>query len=199
MMKVISAVLFAAFAFASPVFADKIALAEISNFFNGFRTAEAEFTQINGDGSKSTGTLYIHRPGRARFEYDPPEGALVMAGGGQVAIFDPKSNSNPEQYPLRRTPLSIILARKVDFSREKMVVAHEAKGETTIVTAQDPKNPEYGTIQLVFTGNPVKLQQWVITNGSGDQTKVVLGDLRTGTKLSSFLFNITHEVERWRN
>ncbi len=46
--------------------------------------------------------LYIKRPGRARFEYAPPDeepGAWQAAGS--VAIFDAKSNQPPEQYPLR--------------------------------------------------------------------------------------------------
>ena len=182
---------------ASPVLAEKVSLSSISKYFNNFRTAEAKFTQINSDGTIGTGQLYIHRPGRVRFEYDPPDKSLVMAGGGQVAIFDPKSNSNPEQYPLKRTPLSIILAKKVDFGRDKMVVAHTSDGTTTKVTAQDPENPQYGNIQLVFTGSPVELRQWIITNGSGDQTTVILGELEKGKKLSSFLFNVTHEAANW--
>lgn len=180
-----------------PALAQKVSLGAISKYFNAFKTAEAKFTQINGDGSISTGKLYIHRPGRMRFEYDPPDKSLVIAGGGQVGIFDPKSNSNPEQYPLKRTPLSIILARRVDLGRDKMVVGHTTDGTTTTVTAQDPEHPEYGNIKLVFTGSPVELRQWVITNDAGDQTTVILGELTKGKQLSSFLFNITHEAGKW--
>lgn len=197
MKQLISATAIAVFTTALPAFAAKIPLEQISAYFNSFRTAEANFTQINGDGSKSTGKLYIKRPGRVRFEYDGKNKSLVMAGGGKVAIFDAKSNSNPEEYPLRRTPLSIILARNVDLGKAKMVVAHTGDANATTVTAQDPENPEYGSIDLTFSGNPVKLTQWVIDNGSGDLTTVVLGDLKTGVELSTFLFNIIYEAEKW--
>ena len=72
--------------------ADKLSLNAISAYLNGIATAKTDFTQVNDDGSLSTGTLYLKRPGRVRFEYNPPEKLLVMAGGGQVAIFDGKSN-----------------------------------------------------------------------------------------------------------
>lgn len=173
-----------------------IPLAEISRYINSLTRAKAEFTQLNADGSISTGTLYLHRPGRARFEYDPPEQALVIAGGGTVAIFDRKSNQPPEQYPLRRTPLSVILARDVDLSRAGMVTGHRAEGNTTIVTAQDPESPEAGAIRLVFTANPVELRQWVIVGQDGSETTVVLGELLRDVELTSFLFNIPLEVDR---
>ena len=126
---------------AAPALAEKLPLSAISRYLNGMQTAQAPFTQINDDGSLSTGTLYIKRPGRVRFEYDPPEKAVVVAGGGAVVIFDPKSNVEPETYPLSRTPLSIILARNVDLDRANMVTGHGFDGTATVVTAQDPENP----------------------------------------------------------
>jgi len=181
--------------FAAPALAEIIPLSQLSGYLNAISTAQGDFTQLNGDGSISTGTIYIQRPGRARFEYNPPDYALVMAGGGQVAIFDDKSNVGPEQYPLRRTPLSLILAADVNLERANMVVGHREDGATTIVTAQDPENPEYGNIQLVFTGDPVELRQWIITDDAGGQTTLILGQLERGVQLSSRLFSIPLEVQ----
>lgn len=179
---------------ASPALADKLPLSAISAYLNSFSTAQTRFTQYNADGSKSTGTLSIQRPGRARFEYDPPNNALVIAGGGQVAIYDQKSNQPPEQYPLRRTPLNIILERQVDLGRARMVVGHDGDSTTTRVIAQDPEHPEYGTIALYFSNAPVALRKWVITDEGGSSTTVVLGDFRTGMDLSSRLFSIVIET-----
>jgi outer membrane lipoprotein-sorting protein len=178
-----------------PAAAEKLSLAELSRYLNGLTTAQAAFTQTNADGSQVNGMLYIKRPGRARFEYAPPERSLVMVGGGQVAIFDSKSNQPPEQYPLRRTPLNVILAPKVNLAQAKMVVGHDEVGNTTRVLAQDPKNPET-TIELVFTANPTALRQWTITDDQGSQTRVELADLETGVALSGFLFDITAERAR---
>ena len=184
-----------ALALARPAFAQAIPLNEISRYFNGFTTAEGEFTQINPDGSLSTGRVFIRRPGRVRFEYDPPDQSLVMAGGGQVAIFDGRSNQGPNQYPLRQTPLNLILEQNVDFSNRSMVVGHTHDDTTTTVVAQDPENPQYGSIRLVFSANPTELRQWVIRDDTGAETTVILGNMRFGGDLSARLFNITAEAD----
>ncbi len=176
---------------ASSVFADKLPLNEISQYLNAMKTAEADFTQLNDDGTISTGKLLIKRPGKMRFEYNPPDVAVVMATNNTVIVYDPKSNQQAEKYPLKRTPLSIILARRVDLGQARMVVAHDFDGTATTVTAQDPDNPEYGNIQLKFTGNPVELRQWIVNDANGGQTTVILGDLQTGGRLPNSLFNIS--------
>ncbi len=184
------------FAFAAlPVqAAEKLSINAISNYLNGIKTAKGKFTQINADGSIGTGDIYIRRPGRVRFEYDPPDKTLVMAGGSQLAIFDPKSNQPPEQYPLKRTPLNLILKRNVNLARENMVVGHSFDGKATSVVARDPERPEVGTLELVFSGPPVELRQWVITGEDGSKTTVILGDMAFGVNLRARLFDISAEA-----
>lgn len=173
---------------------DKLPLSVISDYLNDLKTAETPFTQYNDDGSRSSGTLYIKRPGRMRFEYDAPNSGLVVAGGGAVIIHDTKSNQPPETYPLKRTPLNLILARRVDLGRADMVVGHGHDGTFTVVRAQDPEQPESGFIDLKFGDKPVRLEQWVITNEQGMRTAVTLDDLSTGMTLSDNLFST--EAER---
>ena len=167
---------------------EKLPLSAISDYFNGIRTAETTFTQYNEDGSRSTGKLLMKRPGRMRFEYDPPNGGVVIAGSGAVLIDDTKSNQPGETYPLKRTPLSIILDRRVDLTRANMVTGHDFDGQYTVVRAQDPDEPELGQIEMKFSSDPVALRQWVITNEQGVRTAVVLNAMRLGGQLSDGLF-----------
>jgi outer membrane lipoprotein-sorting protein len=172
---------------ASVASADKLSLNDISEYFNAMKTASGDFTQINDDGTISIGKIYIKRPGRMRFEY---EDAIVIANNGAVVIIDKKSNQQPETYPLKRTPLSLILARNVNLDQAKMVVGHEYDGTATIVKAQDPKNPEYGNIELKFTRNPVELRQWVVNDAQGGRSTVILGALTKGGKVANRLFDV---------
>ena len=182
---------------ATPALADKLSLNAISRYLNGITGATSEFTQVNDDGSLSTGTVYILRPGRMRFEYNPPEDLLVMAGGGQVGVFDGKSNlRQAERYPLSQTPLNLILERNVNLARRNMVVGHDFDGTATVVTAQDPEHPEYGSIQLKFTADPIELRQWVVRDGQGATTTVILGQLQRTGELKPSLFNIVTEENR---
>lgn len=193
-MKRFAAVLALSLATAAPALADIVPLAELSRYLNDMRTAEGTFTQINSDATISTGSIYLNRPGRVRFEYQGDD-LLVIAGGGQVAIFDGRSNTRPEQYPLSETPLNLILAPTVDLVRSGMVIGHDFDGTATRVLAQDPDRPEIGTIELVFTADPVELRQWVITDGTGAETTVVLGNLTEGAELSARLFSIPQEIQ----
>ncbi len=185
--------------YAGAVSAQQLSLAQISAYLNQLQTAQGGFTQINPDGTLSTGQIYIKRPGRIRFEYNAPSDSLVMAGGGQVAIFDSRSNTGPDRYPLNQTPLSIILQNNVDLERADMVTNVASDGTTTTVTAQDPDNPNYGSIQLVFTANPVELRQWIVTDEFGTETTVILNDLISGSVIRDILFNINAEIRSREN
>ena len=185
--------------YAGAASAQQLTLRQISDSLNGLQTAQGGFTQINADGTLSTGQIYIKRPGRIRFEYNAPDDTMVLAGGGQLAIFDPRSNTGPDRYPLSRTPLGIILRENVDLGSENMVTNVTSDGTTTTVTAQDPENPQYGNIQLVFTANPVELRQWIVTDDLGTQTTVILNDLVAGAAIRDVLFNIQAEMRRRGN
>ena len=176
---------------------DAVPLAALSDYFNDITTAEGDFTQINADGSVSTGRFYMQRPGRMRFEYEG-EPLLVMAGGGQLAVFDGRARNDGDLYPLRETPLSLILANEVDLTRSGMVVSHAFDGTATRVVAQDPDRPETGYLTLVFTSDPVELRQWIVTDSSGQDTTVVLGALELGGRISARLFNVVLEVDTRR-
>ena len=176
--------------------ADQLSLNAISGYLNALKTSKTEFTQINDDGTISTGMIFIKRPGKMRFEYNPPDSALVVVGAGLVVIDDTKSNQPPESYALGRTPLSIILAKKVDLDRADMVTGHTFDGIATTVTAQDPEHPEYGNIQLLFTAEPVELRQWVVNDDSGSQTTIILGAMDRDVRLPNDLFDATALKER---
>lgn len=187
----------AALSFAPAVQAQtmQLSLSEISSYLNSLINAQGAFTQINTDGSLSKGTFYLKRPGRMRFEYGGRDAALVVAGQGNLAVFDKKSNAGPQQYPLRRTPLHIILKKDVNLGQSGMVTAHSFDGTTTSITAQDPEHPNHGNVKLVFSDSPTELRQWVVTDQSGNKTTVVLGKLDKTSRVPSQLFDIASLVK----
>ena len=182
---------------AGPALAQRIPLDRLSAYFNTLTMAESAFTQLGDDGSRATGRIYLRRPGRLRFEYDPPNQTLVIASAGTIGIFDPASNvRNAERYPLRRTPLKLILEKNVDLARRSMVVGHDFDGTSTIVTAQDPAEPELGRLQMVFSDAPVRLRQWVVIDGAGSRTTVILDGLEARDSLPFGIFDIDAEEQR---
>jgi outer membrane lipoprotein-sorting protein len=183
---------------ANPVFAQtkRLSLADLSTYLNSLVSAEGAFTQVNADGTLSKGVFYLMRPGRMRFEYAAPDDSLVIAGQGKLAIFDNRSNTGPQQYPLNKTPLSIILKDTVNLNASGMIVAHENDGTATSITAQDPEHPNYGTVQLVFTDKPTELRQWIVTDETGQKTTVILGKLDKKKQLNPNLFDISGIIKK---
>jgi len=182
---------------ATPVLAAPLSLDRLSAYLNGISTAEARFTQYNSDGTTSDGMVYISRPGKMRFEYDPPSDALVLANGGQVAIFDPGSNEGPQTFPLGSTPLGLILKRKVDLGQARLVQRYyEAKDGQTVVVARDPDHESAGQIELYFSASPVALTQWIITDEAGFTTAVRLQPLATGKSYDNNFFSIGREARK---
>ena len=174
-----------------PSLAERISLNKISDYINGLTTLQADFEQINSDGSIDTGKLYIRRPGRMRLEYTAPNNALVIAGAGSVAIFDDKSKNGPTLFPLKKTPLNLLLKKNVDLNKNEMITKHTENDENTFIVAKDPNRKSQGSIKIVFSNSPVSLQGWTITNQSNQKTKIILDKLDKKTKIPLYLFNIS--------
>lgn len=169
--------------------ADARDLTRISNYLNGISTMEGHFVQVGHDGELSEGTFYLRRPGRIRFEYRPPNPALVIADGTWVGVYDTRLNTL-DRIPLGSTPLSILLKKDVDLKTENAVRAIERAPGLMRVTAVDPKEPDQGSITLVFADNPLELRQWIVVDKQGLTTTVALSDMRSNVELSPKLFFI---------
>jgi outer membrane lipoprotein-sorting protein len=168
----------------------------LSSYLNGLGTVASGFTQINADASRIRGRVLIRQPGRARFEYAPPDPALVLVGAGQISIFDARSNQPPQVYPLGSTPLALLLGREIDLARSGMMAGLREEGGRLVVTGQDPQRPEQGWIDLVFARDPLALIGWSIVNAAGETTEVLLDGLGPVEGVSAFEFDIDTELER---
>ena len=181
--------------FGAPVRAEKISLSNLSSYLESIKKVSGSFTQINSDKTVSTGRIFLFRPGRMRMEYKTPDNSLVIVGGSQIAVFDSKSNTHPRIFPLRKTPLKILLEKKINLKTSDIIVSHEEVENSTVVLLQDPKLSSYGSLKLVFTDHPVTLRQWVITNEMSDQTVLKFKDFINQPNMSSNKFNISLEID----
>lgn len=170
--------------------AQGVDVSAVERYLRGLRSAEGTFRQTNPNGSIQTGRFYLARPGRVRFEYDAPPGAMVIADGVNVAVFDPKSNRVSSRYPLGRTPLSLLLRTDLSLAEPGLVRGATRDGEGVHVTVVDPRAPNQGRLVMTFAADPVALRRWVIVTGAGQRTAVSLTGMRTGVALDRSLFNI---------
>ena len=176
--------------------AEKIPLDNLNDYINGLSTVKANFEQINSDGSIDTGVLYIRRPGKMRLEYAAPNNALVIAGAGSVAIFDDKTKNGPTLFPLKHTPLNLLLEKNVNLNNSYIISEHKINGKNTFIIVQDPKRLAQGKIKMVFSNNPIALVSWTITDQSNQKTKINLSEFKEKIKIPLYLFSIITEKSK---
>src|SRR5947209_8306961 len=67
---------------------DRADLARIEAYLNTIGSLKARFLQVAPNGATSQGVAWLERPGRMRFQYDPPSPILLVAGHGLVVFHD---------------------------------------------------------------------------------------------------------------
>lgn len=171
-------------------------LARLSNYLNALTTLQGSFVQVDPEAVVSTGSFAMRRPGRMRFEYEPPNPAVVISDGFWVGVIDRRDGA-VDRYPLSETPLNLLLKENVDLRSEGAVRKVERAENQIAVTAVDPARPEQGAITMIFTETPLELRQWVVTDAHGRQTTVALRDMRTNVTIPPAQFVIEDNLGSW--
>jgi len=156
--------------------ADKARIAKATAYLQNLSGAEGRFEQIDDRGRRVQGKWFLQRPGKIRFEYDPPSSLLVVSNGRQVNTWDPRLQAF-NSYPLSETPLSLFLDKTIRFDQGVIIteIASNAAGFT--LKARSRNKSVDGSVKLQFdqTGDgPVSLKQWTITDAQGKATSVHL-------------------------
>jgi outer membrane lipoprotein-sorting protein len=173
--------------------ADKTAdpdLDRLSAAMNAIHSLKADFTQIDPSGDIEQGQVFIDKPGKMRFQYQPPSALLVVSDGLDVAVFNSKLKT-ADRYPLSATPLNIILSDHVNLKENRNVMGIERQPGSLIVKARSSDRRMTGNISIVFSDPGFELRQWTTTDAQGLATTVTLRNVQTGVALQPQLF-LTH-------
>lgn len=173
---------------ATPLSAEDKALVDrAAAYLEGLTEAKGRFVQTDARGATTQGSLYLKRPGKARFEYDKPSGLLVVSDGGNVSIADSRLKTF-DAYPLMATPLSIFLARQIRLDRGINVTRVARMADGFSITARDGKKQAEGQIVLTFSDSPMALIGWTVTDAQGSSTRIRLTELTKTSGLAPSLF-----------
>ncbi|HUB12422.1 MAG TPA: outer membrane lipoprotein carrier protein LolA [Acetobacteraceae bacterium] len=167
---------------------DDADLQQVQAYLNAIHTLRAHFLQVAPDGAMSQGTVWLERPGRVRFQYDPPAPFLLVAGGGMLS-FEDKSIQQVSQIPLFTTPLSILLADRINLGGPVTVTGIRRLPAQLEVTLVRTNSPHDGSLTLLFTQNPLTLRQWSVRDAQDRVTHVTLYNIEQGMPLEPSLFH----------
>jgi outer membrane lipoprotein-sorting protein len=166
---------------------DQNDIARVEAYLNGIHTMQARFLQVDANGNSIGGNVWMQRPGRMRFEYDPPDRMLLVAGHGLLVYYDPAVRQTSNLF-LSSTPLGLLLQDNVKFTGAVTVTGiARAKGQLQITLVRT-KNQSDGTITLIFATDPLTLRSWIIRDAQGRQTQISLYDMKFGGTFKQSMF-----------
>lgn len=191
----------AAYAQSTPVVLDgaerAAGIAAANRSLNSFTRLQGRFTQSSPGGGRAAGTVYIQRPGRLRFEYDPPATMLIISDGSVVAMRDTELRTT-ERTPLRSTPLNLILGANIDLARDARILRVSRAGPWLLVTARDRSGQTDGQITLQFHGDEAELRSWDVIDATGARTRITLSNVTQPASFDRSLFRLEDVLPRDR-
>jgi outer membrane lipoprotein-sorting protein len=177
---------------------DRADLDRIAAYLDGIRTIYARFQQVASNGSVASGQMWVERPGRMRFEYDPPSSILLYADGWYVYYVD-KALAEVTKVGLQSTPAWFLLRNRIAFDSDLIVTGFERGAEVMRVTVVQKDRSDNGSLTMVFSDRPLALRQWTIVDQRGVSTTVTLNGARTGMPLDAKLFTYENPYAEKQN
>ncbi len=172
---------------------DKADIARVEAYLNGIETLKGRFLQIGPDGALAKGRVYMRRPGRLRFDYDPPSPLVIVADRVWLILRD-RELDETSRLPLSSTPISVLVADRIRLGERTTVERIERQPGSLRLTLRDKENPEQGAITLVFSDDPLELRSWIVTDAQGLDTSVALSNVEKNVPLDPKLFVVLEPV-----
>jgi outer membrane lipoprotein-sorting protein len=165
---------------------DRADLQRIAAYLNGITTMYARFDQYSAHGGTAAGQVWMERPGRMRFEYNPPSPILLIADRFYVYYVD-KQLAEMQKIGLKSTPAWLLLRDPITF--DDLVVTGFTRGADLLqVTVVEKANPDGGSLTMSFSQRPLALRQWTIVDAQRRATTVILAGQQFGMALNPELF-----------
>lgn len=139
--------------------------------YNRAQTLEIGFSEAYSAQGKTrkpeSGTLYLRKPGRMRWQYSTPAGKLILSDGKFFYIILPDTarvqKMKTRESEDMRAPLAFLLGR-LHFEKDFQNFQSKPAGEDTIIDAE-PKSPDLPYSHVEFEVTPEFEIRRVIVTG----------------------------------
>jgi outer membrane lipoprotein-sorting protein len=164
----------------------------VSTYLSGVRQLHGKFVQVGPDGGKSEGEFFLQKPGKIRFDYNPPSPIELIADGSSVVVRDRKL-ATQDLYPLSQTPLRFLLADRIDLLRDTNLVGVYADDVfVTVVIEESQILGGTHRVMLMFGAQDQQLRQWTVTDPQGYDTTVAVYNLDSKIQPDPNMFRIDY-------
>ncbi len=165
-------------------------LAQVTAHLRAVDTMTADFSQSGRNGQTLNGVLTMKRPGKVRFQYAKGVPMLIVGDGKALTMID-YDVKQVSRWPIGNSPLSVLLNPDKDLTKIAQVVRNDA--QVLLISARDPKRPEFGTITISFAKVPsapagLMLQGWTMLDAQRSRSTVKLANQRFNVAVADSAF-----------
>lgn len=170
------------------------------DFFATVNTLQANFSQRVTDESgmtlqTSTGVFYLSRPGKFRWNYDSDDedvvlGQQIISNGSEITFYEPEletANQRSFEDAVEQVPTMVLVQSGGDLKRHFNVTDFGLTDGLNWV-ALKPKDEDAGYQELMLGFKSAQLNSIVLTDGLGNETRLVLSAVKTNLRLDSSVF-----------
>lgn len=169
---------------------DRAIVKRVEDYLNGLTTMQGRFVQSSSNGSYAEGDIYVERPSRMRFEYDPPVPLLIIADGNALALYD-KELKEVSQVPTWETPLWFLFKSKIEIADTlKLTALTHGGGSITMTLQERQAQGNLSSVTLTFTETPIELKRWEVVDSQGLTVQTGLLNPQYGVTLDPKLFDL---------
>jgi outer membrane lipoprotein-sorting protein len=173
-------------------------LGQVTTHLKAVDTMVADFAQTGRNGRTMTGTLTMKRPGKVRFQYQKGVPLLIVGDGKALTMIDYEVKQ-VSRWPIGNSPLSVLLNPNQDLAKVAKVVRNDE--QVLMISARDPKRPEFGTINIAFAKVPsapagLMLQGWNTVDAQNNNSTVKLSNQRFNVAVADNAFQFVDPRKR---
>ena len=149
-------------------------------------TMKAEFIQKAHNGSRLSGTFYLNRPGKLRFEYNEIDD-FIVADGLFIYFYDGELKEQTNA-PIGQTLADFLLRKDLSLNGDVTVQKISREDNYKTVTLAETGDSAAGSVKLFFNEDPYQLEKWQVIDAAGLTTEISLQNIQTSVDLPSKLF-----------
>ena len=167
----------------------------VNDYFNRLTMLQGSFTQTSASGKRERGRFHIMRPGRFRFDFEPPTRVVIISDGKNLAVQDYGLNTD-DRKDLNQTPFRPLLRTDVDLLRDAYI-SDVSETDDTIMIGFTDTNAGTGSVKLILGTKPVvQLKGWIIRDNQNLDTRVDLTEVQPISSIDQRLFDPSSRLER---
>ena len=156
------------------------------NYLRSIGTLKADFIQKAYNGSRLSGTFYLNRPGKLRFEYNEV-GDFIVADGTFIYFYDSEMKEQTNA-PIGYTLADFLLRDNLSLRHDVTVEQITREGGFLQITIVETDDPAAGAVTLFFTEEPYALHKWHVKDAAGLTTEIMLRNIQRDVDLPARLF-----------